>query len=221
MNLLTRNFSWKLKLSNKCANILFSILLSAVFPFEILRDNHISRKKRKRVSSSMNKLAARRRGDSREIIASIVRNANSLSLSFFSRHCRPISRCGFLVHRDFLFSRECAFSGLLTCWLCLSRENRDRFVAFSSLPLPSSSSSSLRDFDRASNGGVTSARSILSFSFSLFRHVPRMVLSHRSRYASDPGRAKVSRVLSRDADVITEYWYVRIDALTFRGVRLR
>lgn len=126
-------------LSNKCTNILFS----AVFPYEIPRDNHISWKKRKRVSSSMNKLTARRtrRGDSREIIASIVRNANCqeyLSLSFFSC-CWPISR-SIVVFSCIAISYFLAIAPFRVCprasWLCLSRENRDRFAAFSSLSLP-------------------------------------------------------------------------------------
>jgi len=152
------------------------------------------KKKRKRVSSSMNKLAARRLDEVTRAKLSrascVTQIAKIFSFSFFSWLLVDLSiDSGFLVHYDFLFSL-CLFG---FCAGYLSRENRDRFAAFFSLS--SLSLSSLRDFVAP---WAVVLRLIdpfsLSFFFSLSLDCSCMqVLSRYSRYVSDPDWAKVLR----------------------------
>lgn len=113
----TWKLSWDLTLSNERKRPLFCI-----FPSEILHNNHIKWKKRKRVSFPTSKLVVRRQLDEVTRVklsraSCVTRVARSLSVSLLSSPLAnlSISRGSFLVHRDFSFSRECTFSGLSAC----------------------------------------------------------------------------------------------------------
>lgn len=171
----------------------------------------------------MNKLAARRLDEVTRVKLSrascVTQIAKSLSFSFFSWLLADLSiDSGFLVHYDFLFSL-CLFgfasapitfhAKIGTSSPRFSRCHRYRCLLCATLITP-----------WAVVLQVLLDPFSLSFFFSLswlFLHAGFLAIRSMCRIRAE----RKCHVLSRDPDVITEYWYIQIDALTFRGVKLR